>query len=167
MEWRKTDRFPCYEVSEYGAVRRATKGIRGGIVGKVLKPYLREDGYDMYILREGNKSYHAKAHQLVAEAFIGKKPFDGAEVCHFDGTRTNDHYSNLRWDTRSGNNADKVRHGTSNHGEANWNAKITKDAVEEIKRRYKAGGISQRELGDEFGIQQPHVSRILSGKRWT
>lgn len=52
-EWRVVPSFPCYEVSESGDVRRCKPGIRGGEVGKVMKPYVREDGYRMYILRHG------------------------------------------------------------------------------------------------------------------
>lgn len=165
MKWKECSRFPCYEVSERGDVRRIKRGIRGGFVGKVMKPYRREDGYNMFILRHLNRSFHVRAHQLVAEAFIGSKPFDGAEVCHRDGTRHNDHVTNLRWDTRAANHADKILHGTANRGENSPGAKLTAAQVSEIRARYAAGGISQQALADEFGVRQPLVSRIISGKR--
>ena len=167
MEWRKSKRFSCYEVSEFGDVRRIAKGIRGGFVGKVMKAFVRADGYRMYILREANLSHHVKAHQLVAEEFLGPKPFPSAEVCHCDGSRDNDHYTNLRWDSRSGNHGDKVAHGTSIRGESHHMVKISREAVDEIRRRYAAGGVKQRELAEQFGIKQPQVSRILGRQRWT
>ena len=56
MEWRESPSFPCYEVSEFGDVRRCRKGIRGGIIGKVMKAYVRKDGYRMFILRRDEVS---------------------------------------------------------------------------------------------------------------
>jgi hypothetical protein len=35
--------------------------------------------------------------------------------------------------------------------------------VEEIRRRYAEGGISQRRLGKEYGVGQPHISYIVRG----
>lgn len=165
MKWKECVRFPCYEVSERGDVRRIKRGIRGGFVGKVMKPYRREDGYNMFILRNLNRSFHVKAHQLVAEAFVGPKPFPDAEVCHCDGSRHNDHFTNLRWDTRAANHADKVRHGTTARGERGPAAKLSSAQVAEIRSRYAIGGVSQQALADEFGVRQPLVSRIVAGKR--
>lgn len=51
-------------------------------------------------------------------------------------------------------------------GEAHAMAKLTLCAVKEIRARYAAGGITQRELGDEFGISHQQVSRIVRGTRW-
>jgi hypothetical protein len=47
-----------------------------------------------------------------------------------------------------------------------WNAKLTAEQVAEIRDRYKAGGISQQKLGDEFGVGQGAIQRIVSGKNW-
>ncbi|WP_292411380.1 HNH endonuclease [Mesorhizobium sp.] len=165
MEWRVCPSFPAYEVSEKGHVLRRRRGLRGGKVGQVMKPYVREDGYRMYILRRDNKSYHRKAHQLVAEAFIGPKPFPSAEVRHADGTRTNDHFSNLEWGTSKDNKADMVRHGTRMAGEKHHRAKLTLAQVEEIKA-LACTGMSQRVIGERFGVAQGCVSKIILGKRW-
>ncbi len=165
MEWRVSPGFPCYEVSEFGDVRRCCKGIRGGRVGKVMKAYVRLDGYRMFILRRDNHSFHRKAHQLVAEAFIGLRPFDSAEVCHFDGSRSNDHYNNLRWGTNSDNKADMLRHGTRMMGEQHPQGRLTAGDVEDVRRRCTAGEL-QRVVAAQFGIGQSHVSRIVRGVRW-
>lgn len=165
MEWRRCSEFPSYEVSEFGDVRRCAPGIRGGFVGKVMKPYVREDGYRMYILREGNRSFHRKAHQLVAAEFVGAKPFPKAEVRHLDGTRTNDHFTNLAWGSSAENKADMLIHGTRKVGEASHHAKLTAKSVAEIVRRYKAGE-RQAALAQAFGVQQSTVSKIVRGYRW-
>lgn len=114
MEWRVCPRFPEYEVSEYGQLRRCVP-VKGGVVGRILKGHVRkEDGYLAYVIRrEGTKRsyHHPKAHQLVLEAFVGPKPFPKAEGRHKDGLRILDHWSNLEWGTRVDNAVDRVRDG--------------------------------------------------------
>jgi transcriptional regulator with XRE-family HTH domain len=41
---------------------------------------------------------------------------------------------------------------------------LAKDQVREIRRRYAAGGVCQRELADEFGMTQTGISRIVRGE---
>jgi hypothetical protein len=131
-----------------------------------MKAYVRTDGYRMYILRDGNRSHHRKAHQLVARAFIGPKPDDGRwEVCHADGTRTNDHWTNLRWGTSADNKADMVHHRTRMHGETHANSKLSAADVAAIRRRVASGEV-QRRIGEEYGIGQAQVSRLANGKQW-
>jgi|JI10StandDraft_1071094.scaffolds.fasta_scaffold444944_2 hypothetical protein len=165
MIWQTVPSFPAYEVSEAGAVRRVAKGIRGGEIGKVMKPYRREDGYNMYILRRDNRSFHKKAHQLVIEAFVGPKPFDGAEVCHIDGSRSNDHWTNLRWDSRSGNHADKVEHGTAARGTKHPHAKLDDAKVRQIFQWLEIP-LTHEEIARRLGLRQPAISRVVSGDRW-
>ncbi|MDP7729539.1 HNH endonuclease [Mycobacterium sp. TY813] len=53
-------------------------------------------------------------HHLVLEAFVGPRP-PGLEGCHGNGDPADNSVANLRWDTRSANVFDSVRHGTHNH----------------------------------------------------
>lgn len=46
------------------------------------------------------------------------------------------------------------------------NNKIDISLAEKIRELYKAGGISQYELADMFGLRQPEISRIVNNKRW-
>lgn len=48
-----------------------------------------------------NKEYRY-VHELVTLCFLGPRP-PGLEVCHNDGTRTNNDAGNLRYDTRQAN----------------------------------------------------------------
>jgi HNH endonuclease/NUMOD4 motif len=165
VEWRSIPSFPDYEVSEFGEVRRARKSWRGTEVGRIMKPYRRPDGYNMYILREGGRSWHPRAHQLVAEAFLGPRPFEGVEVCHNDGSRDNDHYSNLRWDTRSANHLDRRAHGTAPWGERAPQAKLIAADVANIRERCASGEL-QRAVAVDFDVAQGQVSRIVRGAHW-
>jgi hypothetical protein len=102
MIWKPIPGFLDYEVSERGDVRRG---------GAQLKPERTQgNGRKRFSLSKGGRLYRMKAHQLVALAFIGPAPFEGAEVCHNDGFHQNNHYSNLRWDTRAGNGNDVTKH---------------------------------------------------------
>ncbi|WP_247600195.1 HNH endonuclease [Mycobacterium intracellulare] len=47
---------------------------------------------------------------LVLEAFKGPRP-NGAVSCHNDGNLDNNREDNLRWDSQSSNNFDRVKHG--------------------------------------------------------
>jgi HNH endonuclease len=49
----------------------------------------------------GGKSF--KIHRLVAEAFHGPAPFEGAVVMHLDENSANNRPSNLRWGTQKEN----------------------------------------------------------------
>lgn len=49
-------------------------------------------------------------HVLVLEEFVGLCP-PGMESCHGDGDTQNNWLTNLRWDTPTNNNADKIKHG--------------------------------------------------------
>lgn len=62
-------------------------------------------------LSKNGRVIAARIAPLVLAAFVGPCP-DGMEGCHNDGDCTNDLLSNLRWDTRSANNLDAVRHHT-------------------------------------------------------
>lgn len=102
MVWKAVPGFLDYEVSEHGDLRRGVKH---------LKPErVQGSGRKRFTLSKGGRSYRIRASHLVALAFIGPAPFDGAEVCHNDGFFHNNHFSNLRWDTRTGNVADVAKH---------------------------------------------------------
>jgi hypothetical protein len=107
-----------YEVSDHGSVRSLDRlithrGRAGSLVqrphrGRVLELVHHPAGYLATTI--GGQS--RLVHRLVARAFLGPPVEKGMEVCHWDGNPTNNSLSNLRWDTRSGNKLDEVRHGT-------------------------------------------------------
>lgn len=108
-----------YEVSDRGSVRSLDRwvtytggklGARHLHLGKVLKVDER-NGYALVPLSSNSKSRVAFVHRLVLEAFVGPRPI-GMEACHYDGDRQNNNVTNLRWDTRSNNVKDCLRHGT-------------------------------------------------------
>ena len=122
-QWKPVHGYEgIYEVSSHGRVRSVDRTVTcsDGKVhrykGKVLSACLsKRGGYPLVNLRDQGKGQTRYVHSLAAEAFIGSRP-EGMEVCHNDGDSTNNHLDNLRYDTSSDNELDKVRHGT--HHEA-------------------------------------------------
>ena len=121
--WRPIPGFEgLYEVSDQGQVKsldreRPNKG--GGtarIKGRLLKAVTNKDGYKQVDLYKNGKRRMSCVHELVCLAFHGPKP-EGMEVCHNDGNRANNRLENLRYDTRSANGYDRVKHG--NHFQVN------------------------------------------------
>ncbi|UCR74409.1 HNH endonuclease [Mycobacterium phage Ritam007] len=109
-----------YEVSDGGRVRSLDRQIecdgrgRRYMRGRVLSQSVMPNGY----LKVGLPGGNALVHRLVLTAFVGACP-DGMEGCHNDGDRSNNRLDNLRWDSRTENNHDAVRHRT------NWQSKKT------------------------------------------
>ena len=71
---------------------------------------------------------------------------------------------NVRWATQ----VEQVRNsrGIKAHGEQHYKAKLTVAAAAEIRRRYAAGGVTQRALGREFGVDVGTVSSVIRGRTW-
>jgi hypothetical protein len=105
-----------YEVSDQGRVRsldRIVDELRGGRTwkGRVLITQRHPKGYLIVALTAKGRSKSHSVHRLVLRAFQGDCP-DGMQCCHANGIRDDNRLDNLRWDTRSANEQDKIRHGT-------------------------------------------------------
>lgn len=142
-----------YEVSDFGRVRSKKAVMRAG-------PH--PGGYLVVHLYKDRQRKCRTVHSCVAEAFIGPRP-QGQEVCHEDNDKKNNRLWNLRYDTPTGNNRDKVRHGTHTQGEAHAASKLTEQAVLEIRR---LRGVYQKQLAERFGVTLSNISAIQRRKSW-
>lgn len=169
MEWRECPRFPDYEVSECGDVRRK-KDAPIHQSGRRLKGVVDPDGYIHYTLRTpSGGSSSATAHRLVAEAFLGPPPSPNHEVAHRNGSRLLNVPSNLRWSTSLQNQRDRIDHGTDPKGQRNGRARITDDDVRYIRRRYRELKLSRQpvaELDRKFGLTRSQIIRIAKREAW-
>lgn len=105
-----------YEVSDFGRIRTVARIAPWGtttrrVDSKIRKPYPAPNGGHLVLgLHLDHQVTNVYVHRVVLEAFVGPCP-DGMEACHLDDDPTNNHLSNLRWDTRSGNLRDRYRNG--------------------------------------------------------
>lgn len=111
-----------YEVSDHGRVRSLDRVVNAGprakrrkATGRILSPGVDTCGYEKVQLSVDGRAKLRSVHHLVLEAFVGPRPH-GWDGCHNDGNSRNNHRGNLRWDTRSENHRDAVRHGTYRNG---------------------------------------------------
>lgn len=166
IEWRVCPGFENYQVSENGDIRRATfTPNRKGKPGDIIQHSVSNNGYARVALWEDAVSRRVSVHRLVAFAFIGTPPTRSHEVAHNDGNRLNNHYTNLRWATRSENHADKKAHGTWQGGGNNGNGKLTENAVFEILQRLRAGA-RRSALAREYGVSYTTIWSIESRRTW-
>lgn len=169
MEWRVCARFPTYEVSECGDVRRRlTSEIFQN--GRVLKGVIDPDGYIHYTLRTpGGSSSSATAHRLVGEAFLGAPPSPEHQVAHNNGSRLLNTPGNLRWALTGENQRDRNPHGTDPKGVRNGRATITDRDVRYIRSRYFEIKLARGpvvELEKKFGLCRSQITRIARRQAW-
>lgn len=156
-EWRTTPRAPGYLISDEGQVM--------GPRGKVLRPALCR-GYPKVAICHRGEQRSISVHVLVCEAFHGPKPTPQHQVAHWDGDKTNNHASNLRWATAAENYADAVRHGTNSTGERHGATKLDWEDVREIRSLYAEGKWSQSDLAYIYGVERTTVRAVVNGTHW-
>lgn len=167
-EWRTIPGHPAYEIAEDGTIRRAVAGRykRGAYgPGRLLRHTVGKHGYPIVNLRDpdGRQRTHL-VHRLVALAFLGPPPFEGAWVAHRDDEKTNPHRRNLRWATPAENHADAVANGLVKIGEDHMHAKLSNASVAEIRELHSTGEATQVELARRYGVSKSLVSQIVLGR---
>ena len=131
LEFRKVPSLKyLYEISEDGRYVRNVKSKKYLTVK--LDTHHSKVGYFMvWFCRKidgKQKVFRRSIHSLVAECWHGAKP-DGMEIDHIDRNPHNNHYSNLRYVTHSGQMknrvlGDKVLNAAKTNC-ARWNASIS------------------------------------------
>jgi predicted XRE-type DNA-binding protein len=116
---------------------------------------LRVDGKDRLVSR------------VLCEAINGSPPSPKHDTAHSCGNGNKGCVTarHIRWATRVENEADKVKHGTSNRGEQQGNSKLTTKDIMSI-RTLNSNGISQPEIAKRFNVSQSHISRIIGREAW-
>ncbi len=147
-----------YMVSDQGEVySKARPKVRA----RILKSAIAVGGYPRVSLCQGSERKMFLVHQLVAEAFIGKRPQD-YEVAHINGVPSDNRAANLCYKTRTENERDKALHSTLLRGERTPSAKLNWEQVQEIRE----AKLTQKSLAEKFGVARSTVQRIQSGDYW-
>lgn len=163
--WKTCARFPHYEVSNMGRVASTKPKRMGGftITDRYELAQFKDPGgrMNVNIVDDAGRLWRQKVHRFVLEAFIGPCP-DGLVCCHNDGDSTNNRLDNLRWDTQASNQADRIKHGTSNRGAANGQSKLTEADVLAIYRDKRP----LAEIAQEYGMSVCGISNIKTQDTW-
>ncbi len=169
--WKTIPEFPVYEVSNLGRVKSKKRKLRfvdkKGVEHfrikepKIISQNKQNGGYYVVHLHIDNVRKVRTVHSLVMQAFRGKRPL-GFEVCHNDGSRTNNRLSNLRYATRIENHRDRIKHGTLYNSATA--AKLTPAQV--LKIRKLKGVLTQRQIAKKYNMSLSAVFSILNMRSW-
>jgi hypothetical protein len=152
--WQPIPRFPDYEVSDLGRIRRLTAAERT-YVGRIIKPSTTGQwGHKSCQLGRGNR---VQVHRMVLEAFVGPCPLE-MECRHLNGDPADNRLVNLCWGTKKENALDKQRHGTIRR-------KLSPEIIEQIKQESTGANGEQTRMGKKYGVSQVRISQILKTQR--
>lgn len=156
-----------YRVSNAGNIKRIANGRGRCVAGSILRPIVDSRGYLVVNLHKMGRQRQMQIHTLVLEAFVGPRP-QNLEACHNDGNKINPKLNNLRWDTHSANQLDAVAHGThvDNRGSRQGSSRLMESDVLQIWCLLSNGSMTQKEIGQIFGVRDSTISRIKTRKRW-
>lgn len=134
---------------------------------KVIAGRIDDHGYRRMKLCVAGKAKDEFAHKLIALAFIGFPPFEGAQIAHWDGDKLNNKPANLRWATIGENAQDKVRHGVTadQFGERHSHNKLTEDQVREIRGTPYFRGFDVQ-YAARFGVRPQAIGKVRRRERW-
>ena len=162
--WKPIDGFDDYEVSSLGRIKSCKRKNH-----KILAQEIDKDGYRRISLHKDRKIYHFVVSRIVCAAFNGNPPVGFDICCHEDNDKSNNTFSNLRWDTQKGNISDKVLHGTHQIGSRHPMAEISEsDAVNVKNALCGYAGIRGKliHVAKVTGISYHIVADISRGKTW-
>lgn len=121
-KWKKLSIRDDYEVSNYGRIRRKKRGLardrKYADEYSYPKFYKEKGGYYRVNFFVNDKRTVFLVHRLVAIEWI-PNPMNKAEVNHKDGNKSNNHVSNLEWNTKSENQYHSY-HRLNNKQITNW-----------------------------------------------
>lgn len=106
LEFRKIPSlYFLYEVNENGTIFRNVKSKKQLKI--ILDTHHSDKGYYATFVNIKKKVIRVMIHIVVAECWLGVRP-EGFEVDHIDRNPHNNHYSNLRYVTHSGQMKNRV-----------------------------------------------------------
>lgn len=149
-----------YMVSNIGEVYSVTEtSVRK------LRPGINKSGYYLVCLFDRGKKSMKSVHRLVALAFIENKyPYVKTIINHIDGNKLNNRVENLEWCNYKQNTAHALRTGLQPRGEQIASAKLDEEKVLFIYQQ--RGRLTQKELGEMFGVSTRLISLVQNKKVW-
>lgn len=105
-------------------------------------------------------------HRYVCMKCHGQPQDSHLEAAHKCGVANCINKRHIRWATPSGNQADRLMHGTANQGERHGHSKLTAPDIIEIRKMLKSGA-TQREIAACFGVHVMTISSVRRRKTWS
>jgi hypothetical protein len=151
-EYRPWPRDPRFQVGDDGTII--------GARGRPLTPHVRKR--DGYLALSASRRWPAVlVHVMVCETFHGPRP-DGMEVAHRNGNKLDCSAANLRWATTKVNAAERVLHGTQARGEQHGAARLTEEAVRDIR----SSPLPARVLAVKHGVNWRTIYDVRQQRSW-
>ena len=143
-------------------------------INRFLKHKIGKIGYHRVTLMFERKQKIYLIHRLVNAAY-NDNPDNKPHTNHIDGNKSNNHYTNLEWVTRSENMLHAFKTGLIGYvnsnkngslsGEGNGRAKLTESVVTQIRHESLS-----RKFGDKpwikYRISRGQYDQIVSGRSW-
>jgi hypothetical protein len=147
-------------------------------------------GYGIFDRRREGVRIARRAHRLAYELLRGPIPdelllrhkCDNSPCVNPDHLEPGTEKDNSQDMIRRGRHWTQVRPEAIPRGENHWtalkgsaalprgelhpNARLTLEQVQEIRRCYAAGGVSQRQLARDFGVCQGTIYQVIHGNYW-
>ena len=159
--WKNIPNYEgLYQISDTTLVKRLVG--KNCLKERIIKPHKNKDGYLYISLQKNGKKKTFPVHRLMLESFIGPCP-EGKEGCHNDGNKENNLIYNIRWDTHSKNMHDSIKHKTFI---SNLKTKLNKEIVIEIRKLWKEGKLTKRQIAKQFNVHRGTVGRIINYYTW-
>lgn len=163
LEFRKIKSLKfLYEVNENGTIFRNVKSKKQNKIK--LDFHHSKKGYYATFCRIDGKPTRVMIHKVVAECWLGDKP-DGLEVDHIDRDSHNNHYTNLRYVTKSEQMKNRDHSNISATGANNLriarNARKVRVVVESVDELIVFGSIAAcaRYLATVYNIEDSETFR--------
>lgn len=121
-------------------------------------------GYGQFYRRGQRPSRSLYAHRVSWELHNGAIP-PGLFVCHHRDNPPCVNPAHIFIGTIRDNHVDMVRKGRQPRGETSSSAKLAASQVRQIREQL-AAGVSHRRLAARYGVTQPAISLIGTGKTW-
>jgi len=188
--WKTIENFPDYKISSFGRIK-SFKFDK--INGKILAKIKNNRQYFCIGLYKNNKKSLKNIHVLVYETFYDDKLKSNECVHHKDENKKNNYYKNLKKMTKPEHHSFHMKgekhplfgkyhtNETKNkmcenhynvNGENNPSHKLEEWKVKAIYQIsnspiIKQLKITQKEIGEVFGVNQRTISYIKIGRNWS
>jgi hypothetical protein len=157
--------WEVYGINQLGQISRIGGKRKGAKLGRLLKIQTHNTrGYSIVRLYDQQRQKSFDVHKLMAITFLGDVPA-GHQICHNNGIKTDCRLENLRIDTTSSNQMDRIKHGTSNRGTRNNQNKYQEETILIIKSLLKSGAKSN-EISKFMSMPYKTVRNIKINRSW-